>query len=1158
VKKSICCGAGLLLLPLVAVASLVPAASPAAAGTRRAHLSAAEAATLSANVTDRVIVVLRSQPPSIPTEGPAAGARSTAIAATQAPLVSELHQTAATDIHTYSLVNALSATVSPGEASRLADDPAVKEVIPDSPVRGPDVTDSARAPSGSESAGSESAPATPASNPIPPGACPAPGQPAFLGDELELTHTASNTSSEPTARSLGFTGAGVTVAFMAEGIDINNPDFIRPDGSHVFVDYQDFSGDGLNAPTSGGEAFLDASAIASQGKTYDISHFGKIPLAAPCRIAIEGVAPGASLVGLKVFAQNGYSTTAGLLQAIDYAVNTDHVNVLNESFGYNPFPTIQSQDIVEEFNDAAVAAGTTVTVAAGDAGPANTIGSPDTDPNVINVGASTNFRFYAETGTDGYEPPIATKGWISDNVSGLSSGGVSEPGPTDDLIAPGDTSFAACTPNVKMYSDCTNLDFKASSVEFSGGTSESSPLTAGAAALVIQAYRQGHGGATPTPALIKQILVSTADDLGHPASEQGSGLLDTYRAVLAAESIPGPSRTQPAQGSQFLLSTGQLHATAAPGTAESWPLTISNDGAGPSTLQLSTRTLGPALDTQDRTVTLSDSGPHFFNNFYDSTENYRETHFTVAPGRDRLRTEITYTGNQANAFLGNVDIVLIDPNGNFAADAVPQGVGNAAEVEVRYPAAGTWTAMIFSNISTEQGTVGPVLFQAQTFDFTALGTVSPAQVTIPIGGSKTVTVDMTTPSSPGDETAAVVVAGAGGDTSSVAVSLRSLVELSSGGAFSGVLTGGNGRQPDLGQVAYYQFNVPAGSSSSTLVADVQLAHKQTDPVLAYLVDSAGQTLSMATNALVTSFSPSGPSETPTSAVEVATTSPPPGLWTLILNFAPTVTGNKLAEPYTGSVALVAGPASAATLPTNSGTVLAAGHAVTVPVTVHNTSDGPEDYFIDARLDTVSTVTLAPQTSATMSLPMAAAAFSPSWLVPTDTSEITLSGNAPVPLTFDWGPGTGDPDLGATTAGDTATGTWSATPITSGLWLADPSEIGPYGPKPPPTVTASLAATVQTEPFDSAVTAPTGDLWLQSVDPGAAVTVLTIKPGRSAVIPVTITPSATAGTVVSGILYVDELVELPSAAANALNFQPGQAFFPSGSQVAALGYQYRVG
>jgi hypothetical protein len=81
------------------------------------------------------------------------------------------------------------------------------------------------------------------------------------------------TDGTPNAQQLA-TGSGVKVAFIADGLDPNNPDFIRPNGEHVFVDYQDFSGAGPSAPSDGREAFGDASSIAAQGTVvHDLSQF---------------------------------------------------------------------------------------------------------------------------------------------------------------------------------------------------------------------------------------------------------------------------------------------------------------------------------------------------------------------------------------------------------------------------------------------------------------------------------------------------------------------------------------------------------------------------------------------------------------------------------------------------------------------------------------------------------------------------------------------------------------------------------------------------------------------------------------------------------------------------------------------------------------------
>src|SRR5262249_44384865 len=151
--------------------------------------------------------------------------------------------------------------------------------------------------------------------------CPPAGRTQLAPEALPVTHTASDDPSAKTARSLGFTGKGVKVAYIADNTDVNNVDFVRKDGSHVFADYKDFTGEGAVAAGPSDEAMLDASSIAAQG----LQSHGIATQPAGCNIRVEGVAPGASLVGLRVFPDNLFPTTSALVEAIDYAVTVAHV-----------------------------------------------------------------------------------------------------------------------------------------------------------------------------------------------------------------------------------------------------------------------------------------------------------------------------------------------------------------------------------------------------------------------------------------------------------------------------------------------------------------------------------------------------------------------------------------------------------------------------------------------------------------------------------------------------------------------------------------------------------------------------------------------------------------------------------------------------------------
>ncbi len=461
-------------------------------------------------------------------------------------------------------------------------------------------------------------------------------------------------------------------------------------------------------------------------------------------------------------------------------------------------------------------------------------------------------------------------------------------------------------------------------------------------------------------------------------------------------------------GSEVLLSTSQLNANSASGTANSWSVKVTNESAHNEQIKLAGKAVGPDQNVQTGSVTLEDASSPQFTNDQGLTNNYGTFTFTVKPHQQRLDGSIAYPGHPANGLNARARLILIDPEGQLAANSLPQGVSNFGNADVIKPKAGKWEGVIFGDTASEGGTNGAVPWRVATQQFVSFGSVS-ARFILPAPGTK-VTVTVDTPVTPGDSSGSIVVNYGPVPTraTSIPVTVRSLVPVGAGdsGAFNGVLTGGNGRSPNEGQVDY-AFDVGAGHQSIT--ANVSLTNDDTDAVGAYLISPDGDALGYGENYLASSVNPStGALEfTPEASLTAYTLDPVAGTWTLVVEFSGAVVGDEISQPFSGDVTLDSTHASAAGLPDSASTTLAPGTPITVPVSITNNGAGPSDFFIDPRLTTSTTVALSSFSSDTVALPLTGE--SPVWLVPTHTSQVAVSATASEPIMFDFQPFSGDPD-----------------------------------------------------------------------------------------------------------------------------------------------------
>ena len=1123
-------GTALLLLGAQdqAFAATPGSGSAASAPRYQGQLSAQEAAKLAVGEKQPSIIILKNQHPEVSAHPASAGRRAQTTEADQAGLKAELGQVHAQNVKSLHIVNAVAAKITKAEGARLGARPEVQAVVPDLPIP-------QRLPV--EKAAAQSAAATP--NALQTVCPPNPAVPLLEPEALQLMHVENQPGdTQPAAHDLA-SGAGVTVAFIADGLDIKNPEFQR-NGRSIFVDYQDFSGEGTNAPTDAREAFGDAGSIAAQGnQTYDLSQIVNPahPLPPGCNIKIKGVAPGVNLVGLKTFGEHTQAFNSYFLQAIEYAVSVDHVNVINESFGGNVYPD-KANDPIALANTAAVAAGVTVVVSSGDAGLTNTIGTPSDAPGVIGVGASTQFRLYKQTSS--YATSLSAGGWVSDQISTINSAGFTQFGPqTVDLVAPGDLGWSVCTADLSKYTGCSDFRYgqptKPVAVQAFGGTSESAPLVSGEAALVIQAYRQSHGGANPTPALIKQIITGSADDLGVVAYEQGAGRANAYRAVQTALSVRDSNGSPAGQGNGVMATPAHLISTGNARTDRNFNLKVTNTSNQVQTVSAAVRTLNPALVSQDTgSVNLTVGTSPTFIDERGRPVSYVQHTFSVPANVQRLNGDIAWNDQAKPNSI--VRLTVFDPAGRVVAYTLPQGAtAGFGHVDVHDPVPGTWTAII-STVNPANAYSGAVNFSFSTQRFEVGGSVTPASQVVQPGQTAAFTVHVALPASPGDLAASVVLSH-GGTTSTVPITLRAVVPTNGqGGSFSGVFTGGNGRPIFGSQVFTYQFDVPHGRSVLNLAVKLQDAGYNLQGLL---VTPSGQPINVETTGV-----PTGPNTVITSTMQFFQDNPAPGRWTAILLLNGPIAGN-LREPFTAQITFSGPRVTATGVPNSAGKVLPKGRAATASITINNTGNSTKDFFIDPRLQDLGIlpITSLNPTVVQMPTPTTGPASSvPAFLVPTHSSILAVGASSTVPIDMDVSYNTGAPDVQAFSIGNQALDLILAPQLAPGLWFAAPTEKGPFGPNGAPTATANTGAVVLANQFDTAVTSTSGDYWLTSQELAAPYTPLTLAPGASGTITVTITPKAAVGTVVRGFLDVDTF--------NSITF--------SGDQVTSIPYTYRVG
>ena len=894
------------------------------------QLSASQVKARASGKRERMVVVFDDQLTSLPANRAHRHARQAAAASMQAPLVAQLKQVGATHVTALSLLNAVAATMPAAEARALSHTRGVKEVVPDATViigqGGKDTTKTV-------AASRVRKPAIPATA--------ADGQQSCnTNPKKPLVEPEALTSIHATQANKIATGRGVVIGNVNANSLAGNLNMIRPNGQHVIID----------APNPNENVFSDefngdVSTMAAQG-TVTYTYASQLPFShipAKCTFRIKGDAPGASLLSTGFFSNTNslgqiVAPESQVIAGLQQAVN-EGANVVSESYGQGgPLPGANT-DLIAPTNDAMFQAGVVVVESAGDSGSSGTVEPPANDPHVIDAAGTNDLRLLSQA--DGY-----TKGWLDNNMTTLSSGGTATNGDVVDLAAPGYLALAVAGAGQ------TPLPLP---TEAFGGTSESAPFISGAAADVIQAYRDTHRGATPTPAQVKQILTSTATDIGAESDQQGAGLLNIDAAVHAARQMPGTSVTH-SSTPELVDNPSQLDVQGAVGSTVHTSVTLYNASSSTEKVTGTYRALGSETSFGHPVTEKVSAPPPSAPVPAQGATAATPVHFTVPKGVSVLNADMRWpdpTNNDANI----LSFILTDPAGRLAQSSYDYGASNYSPVcategcspdiqhsTVEHPMAGTWTAQILwangrGHAQSPPDTPGPyrgtVTFQASGQNFTASPASAP--VTIAARSWATVPLRIALPRAPGDAPESVQFTGPNGLVSSVPIARRALIP-SGGGSFGATLTSSVSR--GWGQIKTFYVNVPRGRRDLDVSFNAP-DHAADDPVYYYLSSPADLTNPRVISGKfeVTATDATPTSGNPTGNASLIAHDPQPGLWEIDVMQGATTDGTEFSQTVRGDLAYnQLKPVTESGLPTSRSTLIDSGSSVPITVKVTNTTN----------------------------------------------------------------------------------------------------------------------------------------------------------------------------------------------------------------------------